>query len=751
MKHILSITLSLAAALACAAQTPVPVTTVGQPMRAPQVTNAAIPLSHRQAAPLRNLNRADEALQAAFSVQGFGEPTVSWSENFDAGWGDWVVTHDEGNAITWELTKTTGAGKAFSEIDSADVQSLHIDGPYQTWKRATSYITSGKVPVPTGGVLHGYIYYSQNLNDYAVLTIAASTDGFKTSTDVWRSTDEAGSGGSRWHQIAVNLGAFAGKTIQLRFTYGPGTTDDFKAGGYMASYTIDGLTVTGVAEVNNISVTTGQTVQFIDMSAGKPAKWQWTFAGGTPATSTEPSPTVLYTRDGKYDVSLTVTDAQGNTSTVSKPGFVSVTGSAPVAKILPPATFRYSATHLPMVCPLVPVQYHDASTGYPTAWNWTFSATSPATSTEQEPWVSYENMHQQKVKLVVSNEHGTSQDTMSVSAEYEGTINNLLAGDVPVTYDLGDGTFPGDNKMGISAYAERFSKPSRPIMVYGAFVYFVSHEATGVADQIADVGVHLYTAKDGLPDKKVESTWWRVFELDGPTATSLKGTWFEFTPQVVRDEFFMVVDGIPEHNDSLDVSFAMASLRDHGNTAYFMDSRGWRPMTGYFSQDKGQSSFYIFPLIAHSAITLLPVGKDTIEVPATAGTIEQQIFSIYGYKTPVENDADWCRLTNTPNGLTLDTLKLEFDALPAGTLSRVAHLKFTDGMDTILVNVVQQADVLVGDINQDGVVNVEDVTQLVNRILGISKPDDALCDMNGDGQINVDDVTRLVNLILANK
>ena len=56
--------------------------------------------------------------------------------------------------------------------------------------------------------------------------------------------------------------------------------------------------------------------------------------------------------------------------------------------------------------------------------------------------------------------------------------------------------------------------------------------------------------------------------------------------------------------------------------------------------------------------------------------------------------------------------------------------------------------VLMGDINADGEVNVSDVTALVNRILGDTTYPDTICDINGDGEVNVTDVTTLVNRLL---
>ena len=53
-----------------------------------------------------------------------------------------------------------------------------------------------------------------------------------------------------------------------------------------------------------------------------------------------------------------------------------------------------------------------------------------------------------------------------------------------------------------------------------------------------------------------------------------------------------------------------------------------------------------------------------------------------------------------------------------------------------------------GDVNGDGVVNVSDVTSLINVILGNEPGELAICDINADGELNVSDVTALINSIL---
>jgi PKD repeat protein len=72
------------------------------------------------------------------------------------------------------------------------------------------------------------------------------------------------------------------------------------------------------------NICTGSSVNFTDLSSGPPSSWSWTFSGGTPASSNSSNPTgIVYNTPGTYDVSLTVTNAQGN-NTVTKTGYINV-------------------------------------------------------------------------------------------------------------------------------------------------------------------------------------------------------------------------------------------------------------------------------------------------------------------------------------------------------------------------------------------------------------------------------------------
>ncbi len=65
-------------------------------------------------------------------------------------------------------------------------------------------------------------------------------------------------------------------------------------------------------------VNVGESVNFYDISAGNVTSRSWSFEGGSPSTSTAENPVVTYSAPGSYQVSLTVTNANGsNTRTVA--------------------------------------------------------------------------------------------------------------------------------------------------------------------------------------------------------------------------------------------------------------------------------------------------------------------------------------------------------------------------------------------------------------------------------------------------
>lgn len=80
---------------------------------------------------------------------------------------------------------------------------------------------------------------------------------------------------------------------------------------------------TQIIKNQEVTFTNGTTGGYI----GVPETYEWSFPGGTPATSTEKNPVVTYSQVGTYDVTLIV-DRGSQIDTLVKPGYITV--NAPV-------------------------------------------------------------------------------------------------------------------------------------------------------------------------------------------------------------------------------------------------------------------------------------------------------------------------------------------------------------------------------------------------------------------------------------
>ena len=216
------------------------------------------------------------------------------------------------------------------------------------------------------------------------------------------------------------------------------------------------------------------TVNFLDQSTGA-TSWDWTFEGGNPAVSTEQNPIVVFNNSGDFDVSLTVTNSVGNSSTSSDdfiivseeptPNFTvssdentvtftntsigatsyswdfgdgnSSTESDPIhtysgdgqySVVLTATNDCGSETTQQIVttssapqaaftssgtsgCEPLTVDFTDGSTSNTTSWSWDFPGASPSSSTEQNPSVTYNDAGTYTVTLIASNTTGTSTIT----------------------------------------------------------------------------------------------------------------------------------------------------------------------------------------------------------------------------------------------------------------------------------------------------------------------------------------------------
>jgi PKD repeat protein len=80
----------------------------------------------------------------------------------------------------------------------------------------------------------------------------------------------------------------------------------------------------------NITSTTNcadESIQFTSLSYGIPTTYYWTFPGGNPSISSFQNPIVSYSLPGNYDVSLTISNANGS-STINQTDLISISTSS---------------------------------------------------------------------------------------------------------------------------------------------------------------------------------------------------------------------------------------------------------------------------------------------------------------------------------------------------------------------------------------------------------------------------------------
>lgn len=93
-----------------------------------------------------------------------------------------------------------------------------------------------------------------------------------------------------------------------------------------------------------------------------------------------------------------------------------------------------------------------------------------------------------------------------------------------------------------------------------------------------------------------------------------------------------------------------------------------------------------------------------------------------------------------PQGV--QNVKVRFEA-PDGDMNSNGAI-----INALITSSATNSDVMPGDLTGDNIVDVSDVTTLINMILGLLDPNLALADLNHDGNIDVSDVTLLINSIL---
>jgi PKD repeat protein len=245
----------------------------------------------------------------------------------------WTIQNGDG-ATTWARTTSAsgfGTSTAAAYIDLYNYQTVG----QQDWLITPAYSFTG---VSNGRIKWDYAYANYNqAGSEDTLTVYYSTNCGTTWSLLWKkggsqlatATSTANAfvpTAAQWKKDSVSLSSLNGQaSVKFAFVstnkYGNNIFLDnvniYNASGNQGSAPVADFVGTPT------TVVVGNTVSFTDLSTNSPASWSWSFAGGTPATSTTQNPVITYNTVGTYTVSLTATNTNGS-NTATKTNYITV-------------------------------------------------------------------------------------------------------------------------------------------------------------------------------------------------------------------------------------------------------------------------------------------------------------------------------------------------------------------------------------------------------------------------------------------
>lgn len=349
--------------------------------------------------------------------------------------------------------------------------------------------------------------------------------------------------GPAWNKYSLSLAEFSGRKVQFELFYNFGG-EDLVFDGFR-------LVKEDASCADEIHVFETENIQFMNTSVGQPDKVEWTFEGGSPATSTENNPVVTYNDAGTYDVTLVVTRGT-EVKEIKRPGFVVVSKNAPAARIGLPEE-GYESPFIGVFIPTnVPVTFRDMSVGKPTQWDWIFQNTDITSSNEQNPTVTYLDKGVFSVGLTVKNDAGESSDMLTYAiqaggAQYVWNIGFEENQNIEKVALGWYGNYAGSNWLGMERFAEIYKAPLADATVDSVAVYFASN-TTVTPD--ADIEMTINSVADnGQPGDILATTSIKASELRCD-ADSVVPTIFHFEEpvEIAEGQQFYVVVGPFPHN-----------------------------------------------------------------------------------------------------------------------------------------------------------------------------------------------------------
>lgn len=382
-----------------------------------------------------------------------------YSEDFENGLTNWTISGTDGlgGPALWHLSS--------HRYNSPSNSLYYGDGTSFTYN--TGAANSGSavsapidLTLSTADTILQFYYYlrTENLSPYDTAEVSVSNDGGVTWAPLWSSAFD--SPGISMVPVTINLSGYVGSIIQLQFSFNTldSVFNDFEG------WVVDDINIltTVTTPINNPPVavvggpysgTHNVALQFDGSGSSDPdgdiLTYSWDF--GDTTTATGATPTHVYSADGNYTVTLTVSDGSlSSTATTS----VSIVNSSPLANAGGP----YSGAHN------IALQFDGSGSSDPNGdslvYYWDFGDTTSGTGINPSHVYSVDGVY--TVALTVSdgslsnvstatvtivntsplaNAGGPYSGTHNVALQFDGSASSDPNGDALVySWDFGDTT-----------------------------------------------------------------------------------------------------------------------------------------------------------------------------------------------------------------------------------------------------------------------------------------------------------------------
>jgi len=310
-------------------------------------------ISVRQPGTGQTLSTLSDRLMYRLQYRNFGDHEVMLTNH--------TVNAGAGRAgVRWyELRKTDGDWSIYQQGTYAP------DDGDSRWMGSVAMNDNGDIAVG---------YSVSGNSTYPSIRVAGQTAGAPEGLGILDITETSILEGSRSQTGLGRWGDYANMSIDPADGQTFWFTTEYSNGGWDWKTQIASFSFATVPNAEFISdetiIPVGETINFTDETSGIPTAWEWTFAGGDPATSTEKNPeNIQYNTEGEYDVQLIVSNDLG-IDTILKTAYITSSSS-----ILPAVDFITNKNHS---CLGDEVVFSDKTQYSPIQWLWEFE---PATVT----------------------------------------------------------------------------------------------------------------------------------------------------------------------------------------------------------------------------------------------------------------------------------------------------------------------------------------------------------------------------------